>query len=115
MLKIIRFTFIASLFLVFFLSIVPASTIPNFAMLSVLSDKLVHALIYFFLGYIGLLSRFEISEILLIFLIFSFGLIIEIIHFFHPYRYFEYLDLLANSIGVTIALLIFRLKSNLSY
>ena len=32
-----------------------------------------------------------------------------------PYRYFEYLDLLANSIGVTIALLIFRLKSNLSY
>ena len=85
-------------------------TIPYFAMLSVLSDKLVHALIYFFLGYIGLLSRFEISEILLIFLIFSFGLIIEIIHFFHPYRYFEYLDLLANSIGVTIALLIFRLK-----
>ena len=110
MLKIIRFTFIASLFLVFFLSIVPASTIPNFAILSVLSDKLVHALIYFFLGYIGLLSRFEISEIFLVFLIFIFGLIIEIIHFFHPYRYFENLDLLANSIGVTIALLIFRLK-----
>ena len=115
MLKTIRFIFVISLFLVFFLSIVPASTIPNFAALSVLSDKLIHALIYFFLGYIGLLSRFKISELLVIFLIFNFGLIIEIIHFFHPYRYFEYLDLLANSIGVTIALLIFRIKSNISY
>ena len=64
MLKIIRFTFVISLFLVFFLSIVPASTIPNFALLSVLSDKLVHALIYFFLGYIGLLSRFKVPELL---------------------------------------------------
>ena len=110
MLKTIRFTFVISLFLVFFLSIVPDSAIPNFTLLSVLSDKLVHALIYFFLGYTGLFSRFEIPEILLIFLVFNFGLMIEIIHFFHPYRYFEYLDLLANLIGVTIALLIFRLK-----
>jgi len=42
--------------------------------------------------------------------IFIFGLIIELIHYFHPYRYFEYFDLLANLIGVTIALQIFRLK-----
>ena len=69
MLKTIRFTFVISLFLVFFLSIVPASTIPNFALLSGLSDKLVHALIYFFLGYIGLLSWFKIPELLLVFLI----------------------------------------------
>jgi VanZ family protein len=44
-----------------------------------------------------------------------YGLFIEFIHFFHPYRFFEYLDLLANLIGVTIALLIFELKNNKSY
>ena len=39
----------------------------------------------------------------------------KLVHFFHPYRFFEYLDLLANLIGVTIALLIFELKNNKSY
>ena len=33
-----------------------------------------------------------------------------IIHIFHPNRFFEYFDLLANLIGVTIALQIYRFK-----
>tara|TARA_B100000965_G_scaffold181231_1_gene151253 strand:- start:551 stop:898 length:348 start_codon:yes stop_codon:yes gene_type:complete len=115
MLRTFRFIFFISLLIIFYLSLLPASEIPNFAMLSEISDKVIHAIIYFYLGYLGLNCAFKISENLLIFYIFNFGLIIEIIHFFHSYRYFEFLDLLANLIGVTIALLIFKLKSNLSY
>ena len=48
--KTIRLVFIASLFIVFYLSIVPASDIPNFQMLSDITDKAVHAVIYFYLG-----------------------------------------------------------------
>ena len=115
MLKTYRFLFFISLSLVFYLSLLPASGIPNFAALSEMSDKVIHTLIYFYLGYLGLNCVFKTSKYLLIFHVFNFGLIIEIIHFFHPYRYFEFLDLLANLIGVTIALLIFKLKINLSY
>ena len=111
----IRPIFFASLFVVLYLSIVPSYEIPNFASLSFLSDKLVHALIYFYLAYTGLLCRFSISRTMIIVLIFIFGLTIEIIHYYHPYRFFEYLDLLANLIGVTIALLIFKIKNNISY
>ena len=111
----IRLIFFISLFIVLYLSLLPSFEIPNFASLSFLSDKLAHALIYFYLGYIGLLCRFGISPLTVTLLIFGLGLMIEIIHYYHPYRFFEYLDLLANLIGVTIALLIFRIKSNISY
>ena len=105
-----RIIFLISIIIIFCLSVVDASRIPNFAMLSFMSDKFVHALIYFYLALLGLFSRFNISELFLVIIIFMFGLIIEVIHYFHPYRYFEYFDLLANLIGVTIALQIFRLK-----
>ena len=111
----IRLVFIASLFIVFYLSIVPASDIPNFAMLSDITDKAVHAVIYFYLALLGLMSKYKLSEFVMIINIFCFGLIIEIIHIFHPYRFFECFDLLANLIGVTIALLIIKLKNNLIY
>ena len=111
----IRILFFISLSMVFYLSLVPSSDIPRFASLSFLSDKVVHALIYFYLGYIGLLCSFKIKREVIICLVFGFGLMIEIIHYYHPFRFFEYLDLLANLIGVTIALLIFRIKNNISY
>lgn len=107
---LIRLVFFMSLIIVFSLSIVNASKIPNFAMLSFISDKFVHALTYFYLTILGLFSRFNVNELFIVVSIFIFGLIIELIHYFHPYRYFEYFDLLANLIGVTIALQIFRLK-----
>ena len=106
-----KYIFYVSVLIVFFLSIVNASDIEMFARLSFLSDKAVHGLIYFYLTFIGLLSKFKIKDISIASLIFLFGFIIEIIHYFHPYRYFEYFDLLANLIGVTIALLIFKLKN----
>jgi len=112
---VVRLIFYFSLLVIFILSIVNANEIPRLKGLSFVSDKIVHFLIYFYLAYVGLLCKFAMRNYLIVLLIFTFGLFIEFIHFFHPYRFFEYLDLLANLIGVTIALLIFELKNNKSY
>lgn len=102
--------FFLSLILIMYFSILPASSIPNIAALSFLTDKMIHALIFLYLSFIGLNSYFNISNLWLLVLIFSFGLIIEIIHFYHPYRFFEVLDLIANLIGILLALAIFNKK-----
>ena len=111
----IRVLFISSLFFVFLLSIVNASDIPTFYNLSLGADKAVHGIIYFYLAYLGFLCKYKLSNQSIAILVFIYGLLIEIIHFFHPYRFFEYFDLLANLIGVTIALLLIRLKNNSPY
>ena len=107
----IRSVFFVSIFIVFILSIVNAGSIPTFKNSSFDADKIVHAVVYFILTYLGLLSRFNISKLTLSLLIFFFGLFIEIVHFFVPYRFFEYFDLLANLIGVTIAQFVNKIKS----
>ena len=94
-----------------YFSVVPASSIPNIAALSFLTDKMIHALIFLYLSLIGLNCYFNISKLLLLGMIFSFGLVIEIIHFYHPHRFFEIPDLIANLVGILLALAIFNKKS----
>ena len=106
-----RINFFISLLLVMYFSAVPSSSIPNIAALSFLTDKMIHALIFLYLSFIGLNCYFNISKLLLLGMIFSFGLVIEIIHFYHPYRFFEIPDLIANLIGILFALIIFNKKS----
>jgi VanZ family protein len=105
-----RSIFFLGLLIVFYLSILPATAIPNIAALGFLSDKLIHALIFLFLSFVGLKCHFNISKIFLVFIIFSFGFTIEVIHYYHPYRFFEIADLIANLIGILAALLIFNKK-----
>jgi VanZ family protein len=108
--KAYKLIFFLSIFVIFYFSVVPASDIPNIALLSFLTDKAIHFLIFLYLSSIGLLSRFKFSSIYLLIAIFSFGLLIEIIHFYHPYRYFEFADLAANSLGILLASFIFQKK-----
>jgi VanZ family protein len=107
----IRLVFFSSLAAVFILSIVNANEIPRINALGFLTDKVVHLIIYLYLALIGLMCSFKTRKIVLVFYIFMFGFFIEIIHIFHPNRFFEYFDLLANLIGVTIALQIYRFKT----
>ena len=104
-----RLTFFLSLLIVFNLSIVPAA-IPNIAALNFLSDKLIHGLIFLFISFVGLKCHFNISKTFLLIMIFSFGFMIEVIHYYHPYRFFEIADLIANLIGILAALVIFNKK-----
>ena len=106
-----RILFYISILMIFLLSIVNASNIPAFNSLTFISDKFVHGAIYLYLTLLGLACSFKRSNYFVASSIFFFGALIEIIHFFHPYRFFEYFDLLANLFGVTIALLINKLKS----
>lgn len=105
-----RSIFFLSILIVFYLSIVPATAIPNIAALDFLSDKLIHALIFLFLSFVGLKCHFNISKIFLLTMIFIFGLSIEVIHYYHPYRFFEIADLVANLVGILAALIIFNKK-----
>ena len=106
-----RLTFFLSLLIVFNLSIVPAAAIPNIAALNFLSDKLIHGLIFLFISCVGLKCHFNISKTFLLIMIFSFGFMIEVIHYYHPYRFFEIADLIANLIGILAALAIFNKKT----
>ena len=108
--KLYRSIFFSSTLTVFILRIVPAAAIPNVAALDFLSDKLIHALIFLFLSFVGLKCDFNISKMFVLILIFSFGFAIEVIHYYHPYRFFEIADLLANVIGILAALVIFNKK-----
>ena len=49
-----RINFFISLLLVMYFSAVPSSSIPNIAALSFLTDKMIHALIFLYLSFIGL-------------------------------------------------------------
>ena len=88
----------------------PAAAIPNIAALDFISDKLIHGLIFLFLSFVGLKCHFSISKTSLLIMIFGFGLTIEVIHYYHPYRFFEIADLIANVIGILAALIIFNKK-----
>ena len=103
-----RLIFTSVLIITFYFSIVPASDIPNFAALTFLSDKFVHALIYFSLAYIGLNCYFSLSNTYLLVFIFSFGFIIEIVHYYHPNRFFEIAYLIANLLGILFASFLFK-------
>ena len=108
--KFFRILFFMSILTIGYLSIIPAYKIPNIAALNFLSDKLLHALIFFNISILGLLSNYKLSKLMLLTLIFLFGLVIEIIHFYHPYRYFEFADLMANLSGIFLALFIYKKK-----
>ena len=110
-----RLTFFLSLLIVFNLSIVSAAAIPNIAALNFLSDKLIHGLIFLFISFVGLKCHFNISKIFLLIMIFNFGFTIEVIHYYHPYRFFEIADLIANLIGILAALVIFNKKNHIRY
>ena len=115
MINLIRILFYVSLLLVSYLSLVNASEIPYFESMSFISDKFVHSLIYFYLAILGILSKFRFNDLKVVALIFLFGACIELIHYCHPHRLFEFFALLANLIGVTIAFLVFRVKNKLTY
>ena len=104
--------FFISVGVIFWLSIVPAQSIPYIAALSFLTDKGIHFLIFLYLSFLGLISKFNIPNLILLATIFCFGLLIEVIHFYHPYRYFEIADLAANTMGILLAYYIFEKRLN---
>ena len=103
----LRCTFFISIILIFYLSLIPASELELFNALSFIGDKISHGVIFFYISILGMFCDFKIKYYIFMAIIFSFGLTIEIVHYFHPNRYFEWADLLANSFGIFVARLIY--------
>ena len=105
------------LFLVIIISFIPlswlgfADIIPHSSKSSLLNDKLLHMCVFFIMT-IWLSGQYTFDSFKKIgFLLFLFGVFIEIIQFLLPYRNAELLDLLANILGIFIAIVI----ANLGY
>ena len=90
-------TIVLSVVIIFFsfFSVTSPSTIQN-------ADKYLHTAAYFFLSFSASLRKPTNYILIFIYFIF-FGIVIELIQ---PYfnRYFELLDILANSFGIILAI-----------
>ncbi len=81
-------------------------------------DKLYHSFAYFVLAFSWLLSfrKKQKKKYLIVISCIIFGIIIEVFqNTLTNYRTGDYLDVLANSLGVLLALLIFNLISKKNY
>ena len=94
-----KFTVIALYTLIFALAIIPPcegqASIPYL-------DKLIHFLAFFILS-VGTLYAFRVTQIFqCILFIVCYGIFIEVIQYFIPYRSFEILDIIADIIGALV-------------
>ena len=76
-------------------------------LLTSVNDKLSHIVAFVYLAYLLDFSfpdsRFDMLKV---FLLLVYGLLIEVIQYFLPYRTFSFLDLLADGVGVALYVLI---------
>ena len=64
------------------------------------SDKLLHFLWFLYLTTVAWLSRIISKEFLLYVIVLAYGILIEIVQIYIPYRSFEFLDIFADFLGV---------------
>ena len=64
------------------------------------SDKLLHFFCYLYLTIISWLSRIIYKELWLYVIVLAYGILIEIIQIYIPYRSFEFLDIFADFLGI---------------
>ena len=104
-----RFILGISIVLISFLSIqeIKVESSINF------SDKFVHFSCFLYLTIISWLSRIIYKELWLYVIVLAYGILIEIVQRFLPYRSFEYLDIFADSAGIIAGLIIIKIFKNL--
>ncbi|MCM8823967.1 MAG: VanZ family protein [Candidatus Omnitrophica bacterium] len=102
-----RLLVIYSIF-VLFISLIPVEE-PRI-LVGIPWDKIGHFFIYFIFAIITYKTFFKsLHPYLYVFVYnFSFGLIVEIIQYFLPYRTFEFKDLFFNSLGILVGLMFLR-------
>ena len=73
---------------------------PNFL------DKALHFLCFTYLTLITWLSRILSKDLHVYVIVLAYGILIEIVQRFLPYRSFEYLDIFADSVGIIAGLIL---------
>ena len=64
------------------------------------SDKLIHFSCFLYLTIITWLSRIINKELWLYVIVLAYGIMIEIVQMYIPYRSFEFLDIFADFVGI---------------
>ena len=64
------------------------------------SDKLIHFSCFLYLTIITWLSRIIYKELWLYVIVLAYGILIEIVQIYIPYRSFEFLDIFADFLGI---------------
>ena len=76
-------------------------------------DKALHFLCFSYLTLITWLSRILNKDLHVYVIVLAYGILIEIVQRFLPYRSFEYLDIFADFVGVIAGLIIIKILKNL--
>ena len=76
-------------------------------------DKALHFLCFTYLTLITWLSRILNKDLHVYVIVLAYGILIEIVQRFLPYRSFEYLDIFADSVGIIAGLIIIKIFKNL--
>ena len=78
-----------------------------------LSDKLLHLFCFLYLTIISWLSRIIYKELWLYVIVLAYGILIEIIQIYIPYRSFEFLDIFADFFGILVGSFFINLLKDL--
>ena len=76
-------------------------------------DKALHFLCFTYLTLITWLSRILSKDLHVYVIVLAYGILIEIVQRFLPYRSFEYLDIFADFVGIIAGLMIIKIFKNL--
>jgi VanZ family protein len=90
-----------------------ATTEINPASLGLIDDKLLHFLCFAYLTIIFKLTQFIDQDFWLYVIVLAYGILIEIVQMYLPYRSFEFLDIFADFMGILFAGFFLKLAKDL--
>ena len=76
------------------------------------SDKLLHFFCFLYLTILSWLSRIISTELWLYVIVLAYGILIEIIQIYIPYRSFEFLDIFADFLGILGGIILIKIFKN---
>ena len=95
-----RLSFMASILVISWLAIAEPASLSS---KDLIDDKILHFLCFAYLTIIFKFARFTDQDFWVYVIVLGYGILIEIVQMFLPYRSFEFLDILADFIGILCA------------
>ena len=78
--------------------------------LDILNDKVIHFTAYLVLSFLVFTASLTFNRVLLLTGLVSLGVLIEFLQYISGLRNFEYMDIIANTLGVLVGFLIFKIR-----
>ena len=104
-----RLGFMVSILAISWLAIAePAS----FSSKGLIDDKILHFLCFAYLTIIFKFARFTDQDFWVYVIVLGYGILIEIVQMYIPYRSFEFFDILADLMGIFCASLLLKLAKD---